>query len=128
NEKKHGLNKGFNMLNENIKRLREEKGVTQLEMAKSVGASAKTVMNWESGKTEPKASELVLIAKRLGVSVNEVLGREQNPHERLIEKISSAIGDFNDAEIESLSIMVEGLYLRNQSNRARNNFSSDKTR
>ncbi|AVF61863.1 helix-turn-helix transcriptional regulator [Vibrio sp. Vb2880] len=116
------------MLNENIKRLREEKGVTQLEMAKSVGASAKTVMNWESGKTEPKASELVLIAKRLGVSVNEVLGREQNPHERLIEKISSAIGDFNDAEIESLSIMVEGLYLRNQSNRARNNFSSDKTR
>ncbi|EGQ8159436.1 helix-turn-helix transcriptional regulator [Vibrio parahaemolyticus] len=116
------------MLNENIKRLREEKGVTQLDMAKSVGTSAKTVMNWESGKTEPKASELVLIAKRLGVSVNEILGREQNPHERLIEKISSAIGDFNESEIESLSIMVEGLYLRNQSNKARNNFSSDKTR
>ncbi|WP_038881744.1 helix-turn-helix transcriptional regulator [Vibrio jasicida] len=116
------------MLNENIKRLREEKGVTQLEMAKSVGASAKTVMNGESGKTEPKASELILIAKRLGISINEILGSDQSSHEKLIEKISSAIEGFNESEIESLSIMVEGLYLRNQSNRARENFSPENTR
>ncbi|EKM18593.1 TPA: helix-turn-helix transcriptional regulator [Vibrio harveyi] len=115
------------MLNENIKRLREEKGVTQIEIAQAVGTSAKTVMNWESGKTEPKASELLMIAKRLGVSVNEVLGQEESKHEKLLEKISSAIDGFNDSEIESLSIMIEGLYLRNQSNKARENFSG-KTR
>ena len=112
------------MLNENIKRLREEKGVTQTEIGLCVGASAKTVMNWESGKTEPKASELVLIAKRLGVSINEIVGKEINAHEKLIEKISSTIEDFDESEIESLSIMVEGLYLRHQSHKAKQRFSA----
>ncbi|MFW7526647.1 helix-turn-helix transcriptional regulator [Vibrio ostreicida] len=111
------------MLNENIKRLREEKGVTQADMGKSVKASAKTVMNWESGKTEPKASELVLIARKLGVSVNEILGEENNPHKKIIEKISSTIEGFDESEIESLSIMVEGLYLRHQSHKAKQRFS-----
>ncbi|WP_425667802.1 helix-turn-helix domain-containing protein (plasmid) [Vibrio tubiashii] len=80
-------------------------------------------MNWESGKTEPKASELVSIAKKLGVSVNEILGQEETEHEKLLEKISAAINGFNESEIESLSIMIEGLYLKNQSNKARENFS-----
>ncbi|OEF80595.1 transcriptional regulator [Vibrio splendidus 1F-157] len=116
------------MLNENIKRLREEKGVTQLDMAQAVGASTKTVMNWESGQTEPKASELVMIAKRLGVSINEILGQEESAQKKLLEKISSAIDGFNKSELESLSIMVEGLYLRNQSNKAREDFSREETR
>ncbi|MEZ8297349.1 helix-turn-helix domain-containing protein [Vibrio splendidus] len=116
------------MLNENIKRLREEKGVTQLDMAQAVGTSTKTVMNWESGKTEPKASELVTIAKRLGVSVNEVLGQKESAQKKLLEKISSAIDGFNQSEIDSLSIMIEGLYLRNQSNKARDSFSRKETR
>lgn len=111
------------MLNKNLKRLREEKGLTQMDIANSAKTTAKTVMNWESGKTEPKASELILITKKLGVSVNELLGEKETEQSRLIEKISNAIDTFTDIELTSLAIMIEGLYIRHQSNLARNDFT-----
>ena len=111
------------MLNENLKRVREEKGITQSDVANAAKTTAKTVMNWESGKTEPKASELVSVAKRLNVSVNELLGETETEQNRLLEKIRNAIDSFTEIELTSLAIMIEGLYIRHQSNEARNNFT-----
>lgn len=111
------------MLNKNLKRLREEKGLTQIEVGKAANATAKTVMNWESGKTEPKASELIALSKKLGTSINEIIGSEESEQSKLIAQITHAIDGLSKEEINSLMIMVEALYLRNQSHKIKNNFS-----
>lgn len=43
--------------------LRKRLGLTGADMAKLLGVSIQSVYHWESGKTKPRASQLVLIAQ-----------------------------------------------------------------
>lgn len=56
-----------------IKRLREEKGLTQSELAERLRVSDKTVSKWETGKGYPDITLIEPIAKALGISVQELL-------------------------------------------------------
>ena len=56
-----------------IKQLREEKKLTQTELAERIGVSGKTVSKWETGKGLPDISVLQPLAKALGVSLTELL-------------------------------------------------------
>ena len=57
-----------------IKRLREEKGITQTQLAEQIGVSGKTVSKWEKGLSVPDAELLLKIADEFEVSVSELLG------------------------------------------------------
>lgn len=56
-----------------IKRLREEKNMTQLELAEKLFVSDKTVSKWETGKGYPDINLLEPLAGVLSVSVAELL-------------------------------------------------------
>ena len=56
-----------------IKRLREEKNMTQSELADKLFVSDKTVSKWETGKGYPDIKLLEPLAQALGVSVAELL-------------------------------------------------------
>jgi len=56
-----------------VKQLREEKKMTQSELAKQLGVSSKTVSKWETGKGLPDISLLQPLAQALGISVIELL-------------------------------------------------------
>ena len=56
-----------------IKKLRENKGLTQLELAEKIGVSDKTVSKWETAKGLPDISLIQPLAKALGVSVIELI-------------------------------------------------------
>ena len=56
-----------------IKRLREERGMTQLELADRIGVSDKTVSKWETAKGLPDVSLLEPLAQALGISVIELM-------------------------------------------------------
>ncbi len=56
-----------------IKELREQKGITQLKLAKLLGVSDKTVSKWETGKGYPDITLLEPIAEAFGVSVTELI-------------------------------------------------------
>ena len=56
-----------------IMQLREEKKLTQTELAERIGVSGKTVSKWETGKGLPDISLLQPLAKALGVSLTELL-------------------------------------------------------
>ncbi len=56
-----------------IRKLREEKQMTQSDLAARLFVSDKTVSKWESGKGYPDISLLESIASVLGVSVTELL-------------------------------------------------------
>lgn len=56
-----------------IKRLREEKNMTQASLAAKLGVSDKTVSKWETGRGYPDITLLEPVAAALGVSVVELM-------------------------------------------------------
>ena len=56
-----------------IKRLREAKGLTQLQLAEEIGVSSKAVSKWETAKGLPDITLIEPLAKVLGVSVMELM-------------------------------------------------------
>ena len=59
-----------------IKRLRENKKMTQEELAEKVFVSSKAVSKWETGQGFPDISLIELLAKALDISVIELLSGE----------------------------------------------------
>ena len=59
-----------------IKKLREEKGITQQTLADEIGVSAKAVSKWETAKGLPDITLIEPLAKVLGVSVLELMSGE----------------------------------------------------
>lgn len=60
--------------NENLKRIRKEKGITQDQLANAVGVSAQAVSKWEAA-SYPDGAILPQIADFLGVTIDELYGR-----------------------------------------------------
>ena len=56
-----------------IRRLREEKGLSQAELAEQLFVSSQAVSKWENGRGLPDISLLEPLGKALGVSVSELL-------------------------------------------------------
>lgn len=60
----------------NLKKLRDEIGISQEEFAKKMGLKQKTYCNYENGTTEPKIELLCKMADFYGVSMDYLVGRE----------------------------------------------------
>lgn len=56
-----------------IKKLREEKKLTQTALAEKIGVSSKTISKWETSKGLPDISLIEPLGKALGVSVVELM-------------------------------------------------------
>ena len=59
-----------------IKALREQRNLTQAELADKIGVSSKTVSKWETAKGLPDITLLQPLASALGVSVIELMNGE----------------------------------------------------
>ncbi|SON48606.1 helix-turn-helix transcriptional regulator [Vibrio tapetis] len=60
------------MLKDVIKSARVERGYTQEQIAKLVKVAKQTYLKWENGETEPKATQIQLLAENLGLTANEI--------------------------------------------------------
>lgn len=60
--------------NENLKRIRKQKGITQEAVANAVGVSTQAVSKWETS-SYPDGALLPQIADFLGVTIDELYGR-----------------------------------------------------
>lgn len=63
-------------LNENIRLLRSESAISQVEFAKALNVSKQCVSNWENDNVQPSVEMLVKIADFFLISVDQLLGRE----------------------------------------------------
>lgn len=60
---------------ENIKTLRESRGMTQLQLANLMGMKTyTTISKWESDDNFPKGKDLIKLSKLFNVSVDSILG------------------------------------------------------
>lgn len=56
-----------------LKEIRKKKKLSTEEVGRHLGVSHVTVLNWESGKSEPGASAVTALAGVYGVSAEEIL-------------------------------------------------------
>jgi len=67
-------------LNENIKKLRTERGLNQVQFAKIFGVSKQCVSNWENDNVIPSIEMLIRIADYFKVTTDYVLGRTNSTY------------------------------------------------
>lgn len=83
------------MLNENIKSLRRNKGLTQDELASRLNVVRQTVSKWEKGLSVPDAEMLQKIAEVFDTDVSQLLGAsiKQNENVDIIAEQLSRINE-----------------------------------
>lgn len=57
----------------NLKRLRNERRLTQAQLGAALGIAGRTILRWENGDGEPGASELLTLARFFEVSIDQLL-------------------------------------------------------
>lgn len=58
----------------NLKELRIERNIGQVELAKSIGVSKGIISLWENGKREPTLHYVMIIAEYFEISIDELVG------------------------------------------------------
>lgn len=85
-----------------IRKFREDRGYSQIELAQLIGVSNSRVSNWEQGINRPDADILVDLCKTLNVSPSDLLDvhlkdDELNDIERKVIKAYRAKKDLQSA-------------------------------
>ena len=62
-----------NIFAENLRKLREKKGLSQKQLGKQMFVNPSTIANWESGRRLPDAVMVLRLAKCLGVDASTLL-------------------------------------------------------
>ena len=63
-----------NVFKNNLKMLRIERGLGQVELAEKLGLSKGIISLWENGLREPNMSSLIVIAQFFNVSIDYLVG------------------------------------------------------
>ncbi|MDO4531867.1 MAG: helix-turn-helix transcriptional regulator [Bacillota bacterium] len=66
---------------ENLKKLRKQKGYSQVRLAKELHYGSTAIANYESGRNEPSFAVLIRLAELLDVTVDELIGVEETTEE-----------------------------------------------
>jgi transcriptional regulator with XRE-family HTH domain len=72
----------FRALGARIAVLRKESGITQVQLAEAMDVSQQTVASWEVGRRGVPVSNLPLLARTLGVTVEALIGEKVAPAKR----------------------------------------------
>lgn len=83
------------MIGENIKRLRKDKNITQEQLAEVLSLSCTAVSKWERGETYPDITLLQPLAYFFGVSVDDLLGYDE---EKISKRISEQLDEYRRLE------------------------------
>ncbi|MHA1339787.1 MAG: helix-turn-helix domain-containing protein [Promethearchaeota archaeon] len=68
---------GGGSLKNNLKKIREQKGLTQAQLAEKVGVTRQTIYYLEAGKYMPSLKLALLLADALDVSINDLFALEE---------------------------------------------------
>lgn len=80
-------------IGEKIKIIREDRKISQEDMAKSLHVSGQAVSNWERGKGYPDISNIIMISDLYEISLDELIREDKNYKDVLLEKKVSKIAD-----------------------------------
>ncbi len=87
-------------LGENIKRLRQEKGITQETLADFLGVTFQSISRWERGEGYPDITILPSIASFFNISVDDLLGTNKARNE---QKINNYLELYDTMKLKDLA-------------------------
>ena len=102
-------------IGEKIKYYRKQKGMTQQELAASVGVANTTITGYEKGNREPNAPMIIKIARALGVTGDDLLDldiKEKTPTEidkDLKSEVLEQIIQMTPDELDKVLAFVQGI-------------------
>ena len=79
---------------DNLKTIRKEKNLSQEELAELLGVSRQAVSKWKSGDGYPEVEKLLMIAGKLNVSLDNLMGTEiviTDANKKEMEEIRQAL-------------------------------------
>jgi len=65
-----------NYISANLRYLRKTKKISQTELCDGVKVTSATISNWERGKSEPTASQLIQLSQLFEVSISDLIGSD----------------------------------------------------
>ena len=104
-------------ISENIKNLRIDNNLTQVEFGRIAGVSDKAVSTWESGLKEPRMGAIKRIATHFGLSINDLVSdnlissKENKPCANII-RIAGRDGSYTekhltDDQVKALRLILD---------------------
>jgi len=99
---------------ERLKRLREERGLTQTRLAELLGMAARSYNRWERGGHVPSLEMLIKAADVFQVTLDELVGRSEistTPSIRNAElqQLVHDVDELPDREQQALIVVIDGL-------------------
>jgi len=94
-------------LADRIKELRENYGLTRLEMAKRLGVNKSTITRYENGEMNPTIDMLIKIRETFGVTVDWITGVDTNGEDKYIPAIKKCIEE--GISPEALLTMIDAI-------------------
>lgn len=88
-----------------IAQLRKAKDMTQMELADLMLVSFQAVSNWERGNTMPDIAKLADLARILGVSIEELLGSEEQS--KIVDKVVNKDPEIKLEEVVEIAPMLK---------------------
>lgn len=88
-------------LNENIKEMRTQRGLNQVEFAKKMCVTKQCVSNWENDNVLPSIEMLIKIADFFGVTTDYLLGRTI--------KQELNVDELTEEEVMHIRLLIEDL-------------------
>ena len=89
------------MLSERIRQLRQDRGLSQVDLAKRLNVTKQSVSNWENDNIQPSIEMLQKLSDVFSVSTDYLLGRENR---RYLE-----ISGLTDEEIAHIQTIVSDI-------------------
>lgn len=94
-----------------IKKLREEKGLSQNQLSEIVHVTRQAVSTWEVGRSLPDSSILLELSKLFDVSINELLQGEKNYNNssksQKLENVTLSLVDSYNSKIKKLLTVIK---------------------
>ena len=115
-------------LGERIKNIREQRKISQKELAKKIGVSNSRLSNWELGINRPDVDSLALICKALGISADILLDintdelNKYTPSEQSLIKKYRLLSAKEQAVVDNL---IDGLAPTSSDNTVKTNPNSE---
>ncbi len=113
---------GFKEIGKKIQMAREEKGMTQADLAERLGISQAALSNYELGKRRLYLGQIQTLAKVLDKNVNYFIAQEKwfetdpldapTDRERLLGSLAERASVLNDANLQSLGDFLDYLEWR----------------
>ena len=94
------------MISDNIKRLRENAGLSQSALARKLGVTRASVNAWEMELSAPTAQYLVALAQLFHTTTDDILGLE--PQEQIV------LRDMNEQEKQLVYNLVDYIAQRKE--------------